>query len=312
MSIPDNYKEAYERECIARKKAETLLKDKAHENVDELQKTITALEAAQDKLVHSEKMASIGELAAGVAHEINNPIGFSLSNLNTLSEYVKSFVKLDELVTLNIPAIKGSDFPSKYNKLRDEEDISFIISDLNALLDETVNGLNRVSSIVANLKQVSHAGEHEMELADINEIINESLKVVWNELKYKMEIKKDLIDAPQIYCHPGEIQQVLMNLFINASHACVDKGILTVSTTIIKGNRDWLVINVADNGKGMPRSVKNKIFEPFFTTKAVGVGTGLGLSVTFGIIEKHEGNIEVISEEGEGTTFIITLPCPVQ
>jgi signal transduction histidine kinase len=314
LSNPDTYKSAYERELVARKTAEKLLDDKTrnlYDSVGELKKTITALEDTQDKLVHSEKMASIGQLAAGVAHEINNPIGFSISNLNTLSEYVESFVKLDKFVTDNLPSIKGSDFEKTYQTLREKEDINFIIGDLTSLLNDTVNGLNRVSAIVTNLNKVSHASELEMELADINEVINESLKVVWNELKYNMEIKKNLIDVPYVFCHPGEIQQVLMNLFINAFHACVDKGILTVSTSIIKGqNRDWLVINVADNGKGMSRDVKKKIFEPFFTTKPVGVGTGLGLSVSFGIIEKHEGNIEVISEEGVGTTFIITLPFP--
>ena len=308
MSEPDDYKKAYEQECVARKNAEALLNEKTHENVDELKKTIAALKETQRKLEYSKKMASIGELATSIGHEINNPIGFSLSNLETLSKYVKSFIKLDELVNASLPNLQSTEFSDSYTRLRKNEDINYIVSDLNSLLTETLNGLNRAGSIVSNLKQISHADGPDMENVDINDVINESLAMVWNDLKYKMDIKKVLIDAPPLFCYRGEIQQVLINLFLNASHACSDKGILTVSTSIIKGNRDWLVINVADNGQGMSRSVKNKIFQPFFTTNAL--GAGLGLSITLELIEKHEGNIEVISEEGGGTTFIITLPCP--
>jgi signal transduction histidine kinase len=314
LSNTDPYKAAYERERFARKKAEELLNDKTrslYENVVNLQTTVSALEEAQEQLVQSEKMASIGQLAAGVAHEINNPIGFSLSNLTTLSEYIASFIKLDEIVVSNIPALADHVLATQYQAYRKEEDIDFVITDLKELLGDTIKGLNRVSAIVANLKKVTHAGELEMELGDVNNIIEESIKVVWSELKYNMEVEKQFTNLPMVLCHPGEIHQVLMNLFLNASHACEDKGLLTIKTSTKEAKgQQWAVIEVMDNGKGMPREVRKKIFDPFFTTKPVGVGTGLGLSVSFGIIEKHEGTIKVASEEGVGTTFTISLPLP--
>ncbi len=312
MADTDPYKAAYERERFARKKAEQLLDDKTrilYDNVMQLQTTVDALHEAQNQLVQSEKMASIGQLAAGVAHEINNPIGFSLSNLTTMTEYVESFIKLDKLVTSNIPALENNKLAAQYQALRKEEEIEFIVDDIKELLDDTIKGLNRVSSIVANLKKVTHAGELEMELCNINDIIDESVKVVWSELKYNMEVSKHFSELPAVNCHTGEIHQVLMNLFLNASHACEDKGILTITTsTVTKDGQDWVYIKVADNGKGMPDDVIKKAFDPFFTTKPVGVGTGLGLSVSFGIIEKHKGKISIESVEGLGTTFIIRLP----
>jgi len=305
---------AYERERFARKTAEKLLDDKSrslYENVLQLQSTVDALEAAQEQLIQSEKMASIGQLAAGVAHEINNPIGFSLSNLTTLSEYVESFIKLDQVVISNLPTLEGHGLVKQYQAYRKEEDIDFIVGDLKELLGDTVKGLNRVSAIVANLKKVTHAGELEMELGNINDIIDESVKVVWSELKYNMEVVKVFTTLPLVNCHIGEIHQVLMNLFLNASHACKDKGILTLKTsTKTEKNQQWVVIEVSDNGNGMSSEVRKKIFDPFFTTKPVGVGTGLGLSVSFGIIEKHGGTIKVTSVEDEGTTFILSLPLP--
>lgn len=312
MSNTDPYKAAYERERFARKKAEQLLDDKTrnlYDNVVQLQSTVHALEEAQDQLVQSEKMASIGQLAAGVAHEINNPIGFSLSNLSTLSEYIESFIKLDEIVISNIATLEDHPLATQYKAYRKQEDFDFIVGDLKELLGDTIKGLNRVSAIVANLKKVTHAGELEMEFGDINDIIDESIKVVWSELKYKMQVEKQFTEVPLILCHSGEIHQVLMNLFLNASHACGDKGLLIIKTyTKEAKGKKWVVIEVKDNGKGMPREVRKKIFDPFFTTKPVGVGTGLGLSVSFGIIEKHKGMIKVTSEEGKGTTFIISLP----
>jgi signal transduction histidine kinase len=312
--LPDNnpYKVAYERERQARKKAEKFLDDKTrslYDNIVELQTTVRALEEAQEQLVQAEKMASIGQLAAGVAHEINNPIGFSLSNLTTLSEYVESFVKLDHMVISSVSTLENNELVTQYQNLRKKEDIDFIKDDLKDLLGDTIKGLNRVSAIVANLKKVTHAGELEMKACQINDIIDESIKVVWNELKYNMEVEKYFAPLPMLACHSGEIHQVLMNLFLNASHACDEDGLLIIKTyTKEAKGKNWIIIEVSDNGKGMPTEVRKKIFDPFFTTKPVGVGTGLGLSVSFGIIEKHKGTIKVASEEGLGTTFSIHLP----
>ena len=156
---------------------------------------------------------------------------------------------------------------------------------------------------------MSHSGTLEKEPCDINEIIEDSLKVVWNELKYSMQVEKSFAQLPYVNCHQSEIHQVLMNMFINAAHACEENGILTIVTyTHLEDDKEWAIIVISDNGKGMPKEIIKKIFDPFYTTKPVGVGTGLGLSISFGIIEKHKGKITVRSEEGVGTTFTIFLP----
>lgn len=312
MSEENAYKAAYERERQARQMAESLLDDKTrslYDNVVKLESTVAALEEAQDKLVQSEKMASIGQLAAGVAHEINNPIGFSLSNLNTLSDYLESILALDKLVMGSLADMTAQDFLVKYQALRQDQDIDFICEDIESLLGDSVKGLNRVSAIVANLKKVSHSGELEKDPCDINELIDEALKVVWSELKYTMKVHKEYGTLSNILCHGGEITQVLMNLFLNASYACEENGELDIRTyqTTLK-NSEWIIIKVQDNGRGMSPEVMKKIFDPFYTTKPVGVGTGLGLSVSFGIIDKHGGTIKVHSEEEKGTTFTILLP----
>lgn len=310
--MSDPYKVAYEREREARKIAESLLEDKTrslYNNVVKLEKTVSTLEETQDKLVHSEKMASIGQLAAGVAHEINNPIGFTMSNLNTLTEYLESVLALDKLVLEKLPESNAQDFNAKYQALRQEHDIDFVFEDIDGLLKDSLKGLNRVSDIVANLKKVSHSGELEKDVCDINELIDESLKVVASELKYTMEVTKHFCSLPPYACHSGEITQVFMNLFLNASFACEKNGALDITTNVTQLNgSQWIIIDIKDNGQGMPKHVLKKIFDPFFTTKPVGVGTGLGLSVSFGIIEKHGGSIGVQSAENQGTTFTIKLP----
>ncbi len=313
MNKPDPYRVAYERERKARLLAEQLLNDKTrslYDNCIQLESTVKALKTTQQQLIQSEKMASIGQLAAGVAHEINNPIGYSISNLAMLSEYVDSLLMLDDLMLNNLPSSSSFDIAKAYKQLREQEDIDYIKGDIKSMLSETDKGLSRVKEIVSNLNKVSHSGSFEKEACDINALIDESLKVVWNELKYCLTVNKHFKQLPKIYCHPGEINQVLLNLFINAAHATKDKGALDISTGIIEEDgKGYLTIEISDHGVGIPQEVINKIFDPFFTTKPVGVGTGLGLSVSFGIIEKHQGRIEVKSKENEGTTFTIYLPC---
>lgn len=314
--MADPYKQAYERERQARLHAELLLNEKTrtlYESNVELKSVIDSLKSTQDQLVQSEKMASIGQLAAGVAHEINNPIGYSLSNLSTLVEYIESLTNLDEFVVSNM--IKSDNIATsteQYLALREKEDVDFIFSDVKGLLDDTVKGLHRVSDIVANLKKVSHSGDLDSEYCNINEIIEDSLKVVWNEVKYSIEVEKYLSDVALVKCHQSEIHQVLINMFINAAHACENSesaGVLVIKTTALAiDSKDFVIIEITDNGKGMNRETRKKIFDPFFTTKPVGVGTGLGLSISFGILENHGGKIDVISEEGKGTTFKLYLP----
>lgn len=312
MTAPDPYQIAYERERHARLKAETLLDEKTralYDNVIELEKTVGALKATQEKLIQSEKMASIGQLAAGVAHEINNPVGFSLSNITTLTEYFESLATLDGFVQTHLAAFGEQARVADYQQLRQQQDVDFIYEDAEPLLSDTVKGLHRVRDIVANLKKVSHQGELTREACDINQCIDDSIKVVWNELRYSMEIERDFATLPAVHCQSSEIHQVLMNMFLNAGHACGEQGRLRIKTHCKReSQQDWVVIDIADDGRGMPKSVLNKIFDPFFTTKPVGVGTGLGLSISFGIIEKHQGKIEVVSKEGQGTCFSIYLP----
>lgn len=312
MNKPDPYRVAYERERQARLLAEQLLNDKTrslYDNCIQLESTVKELRTTQQQLIQSEKMASIGQLAAGVAHEINNPIGYSISNLSMLSEYIDSFLMLDELMIAHLPSLASRDIAQAYQQLREQEDIDYIKGDIKSMLAETDKGLNRVKEIVSNLNKVSHSGTFEKEPCDINALIDESLKVVWNELKYCLTVSKHFKQLPKVYCHPGEINQVLLNLFINAAHATKDKGVLDISTGIVKKEgKGYLTIEISDHGVGIPQEIINKIFDPFFTTKPVGVGTGLGLSVSFGIIEKHEGKLEVTSKENEGTTFTIYLP----
>jgi signal transduction histidine kinase len=312
MNKPDPYRVAYERERKARLLAEHLLDNKTrslYDNCIQLESAVKKLKTTQQQLIQSEKMASIGQLAAGVAHEINNPIGYSISNLSILSEYVDSLLMLDDFMITNLPSLASQDTAKAYQQLRKQEDIGYIIGDVKSMLAETNKGLNRVKEIVSNLNKVSHSGSFEKEPCDINALIDESLKVVWNELKYCLTVNKHFKQLPKIDCHPGEINQVLLNLFINAAHATKNKGVLDISTGIVKEKgKGYLTIEISDHGIGIPEEIINKIFDPFFTTKPVGVGTGLGLSVSFGIIEKHEGRIEVASKENEGTTFTIYLP----
>jgi signal transduction histidine kinase len=312
MNKPDPYKVAYERERKARLVAENLLNDKTrtlYDNFIKLEATVKELKLTQQQLIQSEKMASIGQLAAGVAHEINNPIGFSISNLTVLDEYVSSLLKLDDFMKAQLTEHLNAEVHQAYLALRKKEDIEYIRSDIQSMLDETGHGLNRVKEIVSNLNKVSHSGGVEKELCDINQLIEDSLKVVWNELKYCLTLHKNFNDVPKVYCHQGEINQVLMNMFINAAHASNSKGDLSVTTsTKEEEGVGYLVIEISDNGHGIPIDVINKIFDPFFTTKAVGKGTGLGLSISFGLIKKHNGKIKVISEENKGTTFFIYLP----
>ncbi|PKI16984.1 sensor histidine kinase [Colwellia sp. 12G3] len=315
MNKPDPYKVAYERERKARLLAERLLNEKTrslYDNYIKLELTVKELKSTQQQLIQSEKMASIGQLAAGVAHEINNPIGYSISNLAMLSEYVDSLLRLDDFIITNMASLPSNDIAKAYQQLRQEEDIDYINGDIKPMLAETDKGLNRVKEIVSNLNKVSHSGSFEKELCDINELIEQSLKVAWNELKYCLTVNKNLTQLPKVYCHPGEMNQVFLNMFINAAHATKDIGVLDITTGIKQEEgKQYLTIEISDDGDGIPVNIINKIFDPFFTTKPVGIGTGLGLSISFGIIKKHEGKIKVTSDENQGTTFTIYLPCNV-
>ena len=274
----------------------------------EQEKLINKLKHAKNQLVKSEKMASLGQLAAGVAHEINNPVGFIMSNLSTLNEYSKLYQKIIGLyekstsTAANDSSIKLLDH---IQKIKEDDDIEFVIEDTQVLIDESLEGAERVRDIVHQLKCFSHVDENKVSSASINEILDNTIKVVWNEVKYKAEIEKDYGDVPKIDCVASELNQVFMNMLVNAAHAIKDRGIITVKTKQIGED---VLVSIKDTGQGIKPENLKKLFDPFFTTKPVGQGTGLGLSISYGIIESHNGEIEVNSEIGQGTEFRIRLP----
>lgn len=309
MSEIEVYQRALSREKKSKQVAEQLLDDKTRELYDSvltLQNTVDELEETQNRLIHSEKMASIGQLAAGVAHEINNPIGFITSNINTLKDYLADFNQLDQWFQAqqDLPA----ELAAKFQETRKHLDIDYISEDSGQLIQESINGLERVKSIVANLSRVSRTSDGEFLPTDINHCINESIKTVWNELKYKIELELQLTPDIEIHANEGELQQVLINMLVNASHACPEQGEICVTSKMAnKKGQDYVLITIKDNGNGIEKEHIKKLFDPFFTTKPVGEGTGLGLSVSYGIIEKHQGWIDVESEVGKGTEFFIYL-----
>ena len=276
-------------------------------NLAEQQALNKRLGETQTQLLQSEKMASIGQLAAGIAHELNNPIGFVHSNLGTLDAYVHDLMALidayDDVIKTELAESASL---HKIELLREEQDFNYIREDITQLMHESKDGLSRVRRIVQDMKSFSHVSEQTWQWADIHQGIESTLNIVWNELKYKCTIIKDFGDLPKVYCMISQLNQVFMNLFVNAGHAIEDKGEIILRTTRLGANE--VCIEVSDTGKGIAPEHVKRIFEPFFTTKPVGKGTGLGLSLSYNIIEKHHGRLEVDSVIGEGTTFRIILP----
>ncbi|QQR79799.1 MAG: hypothetical protein IPJ69_10695 [Deltaproteobacteria bacterium] len=314
-------KRALYRERQARFKAEDILEKKTKELyvvVEHLKKQITdrieaekVIKRNQAQMIQSEKMAGLGQLAAGVAHEINNPVGFVTSNLQTLKKYSLSIKKMISEYDSLVSSVQSKDieksvsFLTELAKTKEKEDIAYILDDLDNLVKESIDGTNRVKEIVKGLKSFARLDEAEMKEADINEGIESTLKIVWNEIKYKCEVIKKLSPLPMIVCFPGQLNQVFMNLIVNAAQAIQEKGTLTIESFVEKED---IVIRFTDTGSGIKPENLEKLFNPFFTTKAVGKGTGLGLSVSYGIIKKHKGDIFVESQVGVGTTFTIKLP----
>lgn len=311
MSQQDAYKKAFEREreVKARQLAEKLLEDKTRElydNVLHLEGVVEKLNSTQAQLVQSEKMSSLGQLTTGIAHEINNPIGFSYSNLSCLNDYLTDLFLLDDhIIKSNDFQLEQTELLKKYRQIHENINANYIKQDIPILIKDTFEGLNRVKSIVANLKKISHKGNDEFTSCNINECINDCLKAVKSEFKYCIDITLELSDCPKISGQISDLNQVFINLFINSSHACKENGHLLIKSYHEKDN---VIVSIKDNGIGIAKDNLQKIFDPFFTTKDIGSGTGLGLSISHGIIEKHNGKITVESIENHGTCFTITLP----
>lgn len=263
------------------------------------------LEEAQNHLLQSEKMASLGQLAAGVAHELNNPIGFVYSNMGTLESYLNDIFAINAAFEDAEHSLGGNPVLAHVLKLKKEKDYDYIKQDIFQLMAQSKDGLARMRKIVQDLKDFSHVGDEGWKWADLHKGLDSTLNIVWNELKYKCQVNKEYGTLPEIYCIASQLNQVFLNLLVNAAQAIEDKGTITLRTGI-KDEEVW--VEITDTGKGIPPEQISRIFDPFFTTKPVGVGTGLGLSLSYGIMQKHQGRIEVSSEVGKGTTMRLHLP----
>jgi len=273
------------------------------EKSQELQSALETLQRMQSALVQNEKMSAIGQLSAGVAHEINNPIAFVSSNLDILQDYVTDIHGYSEaidqlLVTQDLSLEKN-------NSLRADFKIDSIMQDILILVQESKEGINRVTRIIESLRDFSHVDRAEIQPADINEGLEKTLKLVWNEIKYRAEVEREYGDLPLVSCRIGQINQVFLNLLVNAAQIIETDGLIRIKTT---ADEDNVYIYISDNGGGIPDEIQERIFQAFFTTKPVGSGTGLGLTISKSIIERHHGELTVESKEGIGTIFRVTLP----
>ena len=271
-----------------------------------LEKTLQQLNATQSQLIQSEKMASLGVLTAGIAHEINNPINYinsGLEGLNTISDQIiKTISKFQQLQS------KKTDI----DKQNIQEELSFLSVGIQTLTTNIQTGVNRTTEIIKSLKTFSHADNNSLSLSDINQDLDSTLLLLHNQLKNRIKIIRNYEKIPKLYCYSSKLNQVFMNLLSNAIQAIEGKGTITISTTLIENyfefDQNCIKISIHDTGAGIPEKIQNKIFEPFFTTKEVGQGTGLGLSITHSIIKQHKGKIELSSSKNKGTEFEIYLP----
>jgi two-component system NtrC family sensor kinase len=274
---------------------------------DEQQLLIGKLQQAHDQLLQSEKMASIGQLAAGIAHEINNPIGFVNSNMGAVQGYVDTLFKAIDACEEAIA--QGPDqrqIAARFGQLKQAAEFDYLKDDFAELMKESLEGLKRVKDIVQALKDFSHVGESNWLAADLHRGLDSTLNIVNNEIKYKAEVVKKYGELPLVKCLASQLNQVFMNLLVNAAHAIKEFGVITIRTGCT--GPDWVWVEISDTGQGIPADIMKRIFEPFFTTKAIGSGTGLGLSLSYGIIHKHGGRIEVRSEPDQGCCFTVHLP----
>ena len=276
------------------------------QRIEELSRVNAQLEDAHNQLVQAEKMASIGQLSAGVAHEINNPIGYVHSNLGSLDSYIDDvFRVVDAYAAVDAASADPAVF-APVRKLRQELDIDFLKEDARALMDETREGLSRVKKIVQDLKTFSHpGGEEDWGFVDLQKCLDGTLSICNNEIKYKAQVVKHYGKLPEVRGLRSQINQVFLNLLVNAAQSIETKGTITLTTRLQGGEA---VVEIADTGCGIRPEHLSRVFDPFFTTKPVGKGTGLGLSLSYSLVQKHGGRIEVDSQPGIGSTFRVILP----
>ncbi|MFI5154486.1 MAG: sensor histidine kinase [Chitinophagales bacterium] len=263
------------------------------------------LKSAQEQLIQAEKMASLGQLTAGIAHEINNPINFVSANTQPLKDDIAEIIEvLHQYEKVVDQKNLGKEF-EEVEKLKKSSRLSEAIQEVKKLLSGMEEGARRTAEIVRGLRNFSRLDQNVFNKVNLNDSLESTLTLLHNSYKNRIEIVKDYADIPEVDCFPGQMNQVLMNILSNAIQAIPGQGKIVVKTQNLSG---LVRISVKDNGMGMPEEVRKKIFDPFFTTKEIGKGTGLGLYISYGIIEKHNGKIEVFSSVGEGSEFVITLP----
>lgn len=278
---------------------------------EKLLQTTRELEERQVQLIQAEKLASIGQMAAGVAHEISSPVSYVLSNLSTLAQYVSTLTPLlhlqQELLAAHDskPSATREALLARLETVWKTEDVASIVDDMPALLQESMEGARRIKEIVQSLRMFAREDSGEPQLADLNQELESTLRMVWNELKYKCTVERELGPLPPVRCHPTQLSQVFANLLINAAQAIEKQGTIHIHT---RHEEPEVVVRISDTGKGMTPETLARLFTPFFTTKPRGQGTGLGLSVSQSIIARHRGRIEVKSTPGQGTTFTLHLP----
>jgi signal transduction histidine kinase len=261
----------------------------------------------ESQLVQSEKLASIGQLAAGVAHEINNPIGYIFSNFGMLEGYLDKLFEMLSAYEIAEGNVGPPEIAERLASLRETMQLDFLKEDVPGLMRESKEGIVRVRTIVQDLKDFSRVDSaQEWQWASLHQGIDATLNVVASEVRYQADVVKEYGRIPDIECLPSQLNQVVMNLVVNAAHAMgPQRGCITLRTGT-EGDDVWL--EVADTGCGIPAENLSRVFDPFFTTKPIGKGTGLGLSLSYGIVQKHRGHIDVRSEVGKGTTFRVVLP----
>jgi signal transduction histidine kinase len=268
----------------------------------QLKQTVVNLQNTQKQLIQSEKMASLGQLAAGVAHEINNPIGYIRSNLQTLYDYIKDFTLTFKLLEEKI-CINGRLSQQEFDDAVKKKELAFLLADAELIVKSNQDGIQRIKDIVEGLKSFSHTSDDNLKQISIYECVDDALHVVANEFKYQHQIINELeTTLPMVLNNYGKLQQVFVNLLINSAHAMPEGGVMKIHSELYQ---QYLLIHVEDNGIGMDEKTRSQIFNPFFTTKPVGKGTGLGLSVSYAILETQNVSIEVESELGKGTRFTL-------
>jgi two-component system, NtrC family, sensor kinase len=287
------------------------LEELVHSRTEKLLQATRELEERQVQLIQAEKLASIGQMAAGVAHEISSPVGYVMSNLGMLVQYCSAIGPLLELQRELLGAQSSTPQEAREAVLArmaeqwKQAEMDSILEDLPELIQESVDGAKRIKEIVQSLRMFAREDSGEPQLADLNEELESTLRMVWNQLKYKCTVERDLGPLPRLRCHPNQLGQVFANLLVNAAQAIERQGVIRIRTRY-EGNE--VVVRISDTGQGMTPETRARLFTPFFTTKPRGQGTGLGLSVSQSIIARHQGRIEVDSAPGQGTTFTIFLP----